>query len=125
MYSTMKRLLKAFFCLCAAVLVGHASADQTTPDRATDISQAVEQVMREYSVPGMAISVTDHGQQKFYNFGIASKATRKPVTSDTLFEIGSVSKTFTATLAAYAQALGQLSLDDSPARYLQIGRAHV
>src|SRR3546814_9285079 len=74
--------------------------------------------MREYSVPGMAISVTDHGQQKFYNFGIASKATRKPVTSDTLFEIGSVSKTFTATLAAYAQALGQLSLDDSPARYL-------
>lgn len=74
--------------------------------------------MREYNVPGMAISVTDHGRQTFYNFGVASKTTRQPVTSDTLFEIGSVSKTFTATLATYAQTLGRLSLNDSPARYL-------
>ena len=74
--------------------------------------------MREYNVPGMAIAVTAHGRQAFYNFGIASKATRVPVTSDTLFELGSVSKTFTATLATYAQALGRLSLTDSPAKYL-------
>lgn len=74
--------------------------------------------MRVYGVPGMAIALTDHGRQTFYNFGVASRATGEAVTSDTLFEIGSVSKTFTATLAAYAQALGRLSLDDSPAQYL-------
>ena len=38
--------------------------------------------------------------------------------SDTLFEIGSVSKTFTATLVSYAQAGGHLSLSDNASRYL-------
>ncbi len=40
------------------------------------------------------------------------------MTKETLFEIGSVSKTFTATLAGYAQALGKLSLDDHPGKYM-------
>jgi beta-lactamase class C len=40
------------------------------------------------------------------------------VTEDTLFEIGSISKTFTATLASYAQALGKISLDDRPGGYM-------
>ncbi len=35
------------------------------------------------------------------------------VTRDTLFELGSISKTFTATLAAYAEVEGKLSLNDS------------
>ena len=48
---------------------------------------------------------------------VADKAANKPVTADTLFEIGSVSKTFTATLAAYAQADGALSLTDKASRF--------
>ena len=40
------------------------------------------------------------------------------MTKDTLFEIGSVSKTFTATLASYAQTLGKMSLDDHPGKYM-------
>jgi CubicO group peptidase (beta-lactamase class C family) len=38
--------------------------------------------------------------------------------SDTLFELGSISKTFTATLAAYAQASGKLSLAENASQYL-------
>ncbi|MCR8960090.1 serine hydrolase [Variovorax sp. S2] len=49
---------------------------------------------------------------------MASKKTEQKITEDTIFEIGSVSKTFTATLATYAQANGQLSLTDSPGKYL-------
>lgn len=73
--------------------------------------------MRRYDVPGMALAVTNHGRRTFYNVGVASKATREAVTSDTIFEIGSVSKTLTATLATHAQALGRLSLNDSPSRH--------
>jgi beta-lactamase class C len=47
-----------------------------------------------------------------------SKATARPVTGDTLFEVGSVSKTFTATLVAYAQSAGHLSLSDHASKYL-------
>ncbi|WP_443083439.1 class C beta-lactamase [Variovorax sp. PBL-E5] len=100
-------------------MMSHALAKDTTPDpAAANVREAVAQVMHAYNVPGMAIAVTRHGRQTFYNFGVASKATRDAVTPDTIFEIGSISKTFTATLATYAQALGRLSLNDSPARYI-------
>jgi beta-lactamase class C len=69
-------------------------------------------------VPGIAIAVTAGGQHYFFSYGVAVKADKRPVTQDTLFEIGSVSKTFTATLAAYAQLLGKMSLADHPGKYM-------
>jgi beta-lactamase class C len=62
--------------------------------------------------------MTVDGRQYFFNYGVASKDWKTPVTKDTLFEIGSVSKTFTATLASYAQTLGKLSLDDRPGTHM-------
>lgn len=88
------------------------------PDRDTQLRAAVAQAMREHGVAGMAIAVTEHGRHTFHNFGVASKATGAPVSSDTLFEIGSISKTFTATLATLGQETGRLSLGHSPAKYL-------
>ena len=85
-------------------------------DRA-EVKDAVDAVivplMREQKIPGMAVGVTIDGQSYFFNYGVASRETQQPVTSDTLFEIGSLSKTFTATLASYAQIQGDLSLTDS------------
>lgn len=82
------------------------------------VRAAAEQVMQQHKIPGMAIAVTANGHQSFYNFGITSRDTPQQVSSDTLFEVGSISKTFTATLATYAQANGQLSLSDHPGKFL-------
>ncbi len=82
------------------------------------VTDAAQAVMTQHAIPGLAIAITAQGEQRFYEFGVASTATRQPVTRETLFEIGSVSKTLTATLAAYAQTQGKLSLTDSPSRYL-------
>lgn len=82
------------------------------------VQDAAQQVMQQYNIPGLAIALTVDGKQSFYNYGVASKETQQAVTRDTLFEIGSISKTFTATLATYAQVNGQLSLTDSPSQYL-------
>lgn len=76
------------------------------------VSSVVTPVMQQQSIPGMAVAVTVNGKVHYFNYGVASRETEKPVTESTLFEIGSVSKTFTATLAAYAQASGKLSLTD-------------
>ncbi|WP_216856005.1 class C beta-lactamase [Acidisphaera sp. S103] len=93
----------------------HAIAD---PDIATIVTQAIRPVVDRYGIPGMAVGVIVKGQSHVYDYGVASKATGRPVTADTLFEIGSVSKTFTATLTAYAQVTGKLALSDTPGRYL-------
>lgn len=95
-----------------------ATAAQATPEMEAKVRDAAEQVMQQHKIPGMAIAVTANGHQSFYNFGITSRDTPQQVSSDTLFEVGSISKTFTATLATYAQANGQLSLSDHPGKFL-------
>jgi beta-lactamase class C len=84
----------------------------------TVVNAAVQPVMQAEGIHGMAVAVTVNGQAHYFNYGVASKETGNRVTQDTLFEIGSVSKTFTATLAAYAQATGKLSLSDKASQVL-------
>ena len=93
-----------------------AAANQA--DVEAKVREAAGQVMQQNNIPGMAIAVTINGKQSFYNFGVLSKSKPEPISSDTLFEVGSISKLFTATLATYAQANGQLSLNDHPGKYL-------
>jgi beta-lactamase class C len=82
------------------------------------VDKAIRPVMAKYDVPGMAVGVTINGRAYFFNYGVASKKDPIAVSETTLFELGSLSKTFTATLASYAQAQGKLSFDDHPGKYM-------
>ncbi|WP_058376691.1 PNC family class C beta-lactamase [Pandoraea norimbergensis] len=82
------------------------------------VDQTAASLMKDNAVPGMAVGVIVDGKSYVFNYGVADKTANKPVTADTLFEIGSVSKTFTATLTAYAQTTGALSLTDKTSRFL-------
>lgn len=102
-----------------STMAGPVAADAAEPANASrKIDAAAQALMREYAVPGLAIAITRDGRHEFHTYGVASRHTQAPVSADTLFEVGSISKTYTATLATYAQALGKLSLTDSPARFL-------
>jgi beta-lactamase class C len=102
--------------LASCVLPARAGS---TDDRvAATVDGVMRPLMAAHAIPGLAVGLTWQGQRHLFHYGLASKADGRPVTPETLFEIGSLSKTFTATLACRAQALGQLSLADSPARFL-------
>ncbi|ELY4299871.1 class C beta-lactamase [Cronobacter turicensis] len=92
------------------------SAAQAVPVSRPD--DVVEPLMARYQIPGMAVAVSVNGETHFWHYGVASKATRKPVDEKTLFEIGSLSKTFTATLASAAQQEGKLDFSATASRYL-------
>jgi len=102
--------------VCAAMLAA-GQADAQNPLESI-VSDAVRPVMQTQGIAGMAVAVTRDGKPQYFNYGVASKETGKPVTQDTLFEIGSVSKTYTATLIAYAQANGKLALTDKASQVL-------
>lgn len=102
---------------CTALLALSCSVAMASTEQGA-IDGAARQVMQQYAIPGLAIAVTVDGKRSFYNYGVASKQTQQKVTDGTLFEIGSISKTFTATLAAYAAVEGKLSLTDHPGKYL-------
>ena len=82
------------------------------------VEAAFGPVIKEHGIAGLAVAVTVNGQHYFYNFGVASRESGAKVSENTLFELGSVSKTFTATLAAYAAGQGALSLDDKPSAFM-------
>ena len=93
-----------------------AQAGPRRLDRVVD--DAIAPIMAKNRVPGMAVAVTARGQRSLSYYGVASKESGQKVTPDTLFEIGSISKTFTATLAGLAQARGALALADPASKYL-------
>lgn len=82
------------------------------------VEAIIKPLMEKYQIPGMAIAITLNGKNDFYNYGVASKETRQPVTNQTLFEIGSLSKTFTATLASWAQQQRKIAWERPASQYL-------
>ena len=102
----------------AACLATVGAADDA-PNRVERVVGAgIRPIMAKYRIAGVAVGITLAGKSFVYNYGVASTETRQPVTRDTLFEIGSITKTFTALLAAEAQVCGYLSLSDKTSKYL-------
>jgi beta-lactamase class C len=120
MKSKVKSLVTAFlFAICAIAAISYAADDAPAPDKIeSSVDTAIRPVIAKYNIPGMAVGITVAGKPYVYSYGVASTETRQPVTRDTLFEIGSITKTFTATLASYAQVCGYLSLSDKTSKYL-------
>jgi beta-lactamase class C len=67
---------------------------------------------------GLAVAVYAAGTTQFFNYGFADESTKRPITSDTLFNVASVRKPFEATLVALGSLRGELSLDDPVSRYV-------
>lgn len=78
---------------------------------------AVER-MREIGVPGAAVGILIDGQ--IYNAGLGETSVEHPlpVTEETLFQIGSITKTFVALLILRLVEEGKLSLDAPVRTYL-------
>ncbi|WP_061239147.1 class C beta-lactamase [Ectopseudomonas composti] len=103
--------------LAALALLASSHALATTPLEKR-VDAAAKSVMQRYAIPGMAIAISHNGQQHFYEYGVASRESGQTVDRHTLFELGSISKLFTATLGAYAEARGTLNLSDNASQYL-------
>ena len=90
-----------------------ALAQDLVPGLDAAVTEGATQLMQTYGVPGLSIAVSVNGKQHFYNFGVASRDTRVRISSDTLFEVGSISKTLTATLPL-AALLGCATVQVTP-----------
>lgn len=82
------------------------------------VGEVIHPLIEKYALPGVAVGIILNGETYIYNFGVKSKKTGQLVDNDTLFELGSISKTMTATLAAYAKVKGKLSFDDKVSKFI-------
>ena len=73
----------------------------------SDFSALAEQLIKQHHLPGLAVAVVQNGKVSSSGYGKARLEPPEPFSPDTLFDIASCSKSFTAAL------IGQLVEDSS------------
>lgn len=79
--------------------------------RYKSLAAAVQGEAARWNVPGIAAGILQDGHIEVVTAGFANLTTRQPVTPETLFQIGSISKIYTATLCQQLADEGVLDLD--------------
>lgn len=91
----------------------------TTLAKADKVDDFVRAKLAERNIPGAAIAVIKKGKiSKIKGYGLASVEFNVPATTETVFEIGSVSKQITAAGILILMQDGKLNLDEKISRYL-------
>ena len=97
--------------------VGCVVTTQTLPTFHA-LDERVQESMQRWSVPGVAVGILLDGQEHTVGFGVTSIEHPLAVDADTLMQIGSITKTFTATAAMRLVEAGAVALDEPIRRYL-------
>ena len=102
--------------------VKRTSAVATDNPLSTVQDKFIDTVMKQYfadpNTVGASVSVLKNGKTFFYNYGETKQGNHRLPTAHSIYEIGSISKTFTATLLAFAVNEGKVKLTDPVNKYL-------
>ncbi|OOU94545.1 class C beta-lactamase ADC-213 [Acinetobacter baumannii] len=107
-------LLSPLFIFSTSIYAGNTPKDQEIKKL---VDQNFKPLLEKYDVPGMAVGVIQNNKKYEMYYGLQSVQDKKAVNSSTIFELGSVSKLFTATAGGYAKNKGKISFDDTPGKY--------
>ena len=106
-------LLSVWLLVCSSALQMKAADTNSGPHSIPALQTAIESVLKETKTPGAAIAIiTSNKLDWLAGLGKADVAANQPVTPDTLFRLGSVSKGFVAVAALQLQEAGKLQLTD-------------
>ncbi|MEQ1765091.1 MAG: serine hydrolase domain-containing protein, partial [Pyrinomonadaceae bacterium] len=87
--------------------------------RADTLDDKIQAIMSERHIPGAAVAVVQNGKVVRMNgYGVATLEFSVPVTTETVFEIGSVSKQMTAAGIMLLVQDGKVLLDEKISKYL-------
>ncbi|WP_435928065.1 CMY2/MIR/ACT/EC family class C beta-lactamase [Dryocola sp. BD613] len=113
----LKKSLCCVLALTASCLAFAAPKTLTEKQIARAVDGAVAPLLKEQNIPGMAVAVVYRGKPYYFTYGKADIARNVAVTKETLFELGSVSKTFTGVLGGDSVARGEINLSDPATKY--------
>jgi serine-type D-Ala-D-Ala carboxypeptidase/endopeptidase len=102
----------------STVFATGARADFTPDEEIRTILQ--ERIDRARQSVGIVTASFDTDRQKVVAYGRSGAAGDRPPDGDTVFEIGSITKVFTALLLAEMVTRGEVALDDPVSKYLPV-----
>jgi CubicO group peptidase (beta-lactamase class C family) len=137
----MKRSISAYLFFLAGILIlaGTGCKKESTPEVTTEITSVenglvpaitvkgqpsttytLEQRMEDYNVPGVSIAVVKDGKLRWAKgYGLANTKTGQEVTTQTLFQAGSISKPLAALAVLKLWEEGRVDLDTDVNAYLK------
>jgi len=83
------------------------------------VADVLVDAMRAERIPGAALGILAGGRDRHAGFGVASLSSLRPVTPATLFQVGSLTKTYTATAIWRLIDEGKLAVDAPVRRYFR------
>lgn len=95
------------------------STSHITDTKFKKVTKKIVAEMKRLDVPGVAIGIYHKEKELTDGFGITSVEHPLPVTPDTLFQTGSISKTFTGTLLMMLAERGKVDLDAPVRKYIR------
>jgi len=107
-------LLSPLFIFNTSIYAGNTPKEQEIKKL---VDQNFKPLLEKYDVPGMAVGVIQNNKKYETYYGLQSVQDKKAVNSSTIFELGSVSKLFTATAGGYAKTKGTISFKNTPGKY--------
>lgn len=111
--------LVAVLCLAATVAGGQTVTKPSLNDAYRLIDTYVGRQMRAQQIPGLVLALTDRNRvMHISTYGYADLKAKLPMTPDTLFEIGSISKSFTAISLLQLREQGKFDPQQPITRYL-------
>ncbi|MBP2241802.1 CubicO group peptidase (beta-lactamase class C family) [Cytobacillus eiseniae] len=85
----------------------------------SEFDQYCKEIADKYEIPGFSIGLAKDGQLFYENgFGYRDVENKLPLSSDTVFGIGSVTKSFTCVAVMQLQEAGKLDVNDPVVKYL-------
>ena len=84
-----------------------------------ELCERILKQMKRYKVPGVSIGVWNKGREFTAGFGMTNVRNPQPVTADTLFQIGSITKTFTGAMLMRLAEQGKVNLDAPVRKYIK------
>jgi D-alanyl-D-alanine carboxypeptidase len=110
--------MKLVLTSVSAIALAIASPAAAVP---RDFAQRADQIVDQSypaNEPGAAVIVTEHGKVVYARGrGLADLAAKKPITPDTVFRLGSITKQFAASVVLQLVHEGKMSLDDSLSKF--------
>jgi CubicO group peptidase (beta-lactamase class C family) len=118
---SMTRLVILLALLVAIMSLPSLMAQASRPaadTRLDSVAKVVDAKMKELGVPGVVVGILENGTTTTRVFGVTNVDHPLPVTDSTLFQIGSISKTFTGTLMMRLAEQGKVDLGSPVRTYL-------
>ena len=122
-----KLIITAFITMFALVINSNAqqnfvSSTQTKPENLSDIEwieKAIDITVRDNDIPALTVALIRNGKIiKFINKGVLNRKTGNKANENTIFQIGSLTKSFTGIIANNLIQEGKLDVDASITKYL-------